>query len=62
MKIEPGEIGPDRTPLGIPWAQWIRWALFISANTVIATIVLVGVGAKKPWLWEQFFSWITATH
>jgi hypothetical protein len=49
MKIEP--IDPDRTPLAIPWAQWIRWALFVAAITVIVVIILVGVGAKKPWLW-----------
>jgi hypothetical protein len=49
MKIEP--IDPDRTPLAIPWAQWIRWALFVAAITVIVVIILAGVGAKKPWLW-----------
>jgi hypothetical protein len=54
MKIEPSEIDPDRTPLGIPWAQWIRWALFVSAITVIVVILLAGIGAQKPWLWGLF--------
>jgi hypothetical protein len=51
MKIEPRDIDHLRTPLGITWAQWTRWALFVSAITVTIVIVLAGFDAKKPWLW-----------
>jgi hypothetical protein len=41
----------NRSPLGIPWGQWVRWAFFIAAITVIVTIVVVGASTKKPWFW-----------
>jgi hypothetical protein len=46
----------DRAPLGIPRGQWVRWALFIAAVTVIVTIAVVGASAKKPWFWALFWS------
>jgi len=52
MRLDPPD--PNQPPLGIPWRQWGRWALFVAAIAIIVTVALVGVSAKKPWLWTLF--------
>jgi hypothetical protein len=54
MRLDPIAPDPNRPPFGIRWQQWRqlgRLALFIAGISAIVIVTLIGLTAKKPWLW-----------
>jgi hypothetical protein len=45
MQFDPSD--SNHVARGIPWGQWIRWALFVVAIVIILMIALVGVSPKR---------------